>query len=97
LDQLLDNDSFKATCRGSGTAIYNPANKSWLVFSYHLSFPTPNDIAKKICLEIAAFEKAADGKLKSEIADKNADELLAQLLQEEKDKKKGKKKGKNGK
>lgn len=91
-DELLDSPSFKATCRGSGTAVYSPSSKSWLVFSYHLTFPTPNDIAKKLCLEIAAFEKEANNKVKAADASKNEEELLAML---DKEKKKNKDKNKN--
>ena len=82
-DELLDSVSFKATSRGSGTCIYRPSNKSWLVLQYHLSFPIPNDLAKKMCLEIADFEKIEDSNTKSaDLAAKNESELLAMLERE---------------
>ena len=101
-DELLDSVSFKASSRGSGTCIYRPSNKSWLVLQYHLSFPIPNDLAKKMCLEIADFEKIEDkdSKAKSDLAAKNERELLAMLELEKKGggggggKKKGGSKGK---
>jgi hypothetical protein len=96
-DELLDSVSFKATSRGSGTVIYRPSNKSWLVFSYHLSFPIPNDMAKRICLEIADFEKSGDDKSKADLAAKNESELLALLEQEKKGGGGKKKNGKKGK
>lgn len=77
-DELLDSESFKATSRGSGTLLYQPG-QGWLVASYHLSFPIPNDIAKDLTKVIHTFEQS----LKTKQANKAAEELLAELALEE--------------
>jgi SnoaL-like domain len=99
-DELLDSQSFIATSRGSGTAVYDTELSSWFIQSYHLSFPTPNDIANEICSKIAAYEKKENAAALTRKADAAAAELLAELELEDKkasgdkgSKSNGKKKG----
>mmetsp|Transcript_7866 Transcript_7866/g.7929 ORF Transcript_7866/g.7929 Transcript_7866/m.7929 type:complete len:198 (+) Transcript_7866:53-646(+) len=73
-DELLDSSSFGATSRGTGTAIYDATLKCWFIVSYHLSFPTPNDLAVDICKKISSFEKKS--------LSSNADAVAAELLAE---------------
>jgi hypothetical protein len=82
-DELLYSSSFGATSRGTGTAIYDSTLKVWFIVSYHLSFPTPNELAKDICKKITLFEK----KSLSSNADAVAAELLAEYEIEEKESK----------
>lgn len=82
-DELLDSPSFLCTCRGSGSVLYNEELKSWQIFSYHLTFPIPNDIAKKMCADIATFEKRIKMKHLDEEANKAAQQLLEELDLEE--------------
>ncbi|CAK4477444.1 unnamed protein product [Aphanomyces euteiches] len=55
-DELLESEQFKATSRGSGTLVFNPDKKTWLIGQYHLSFPVPNDITMVVTKKIATFE-----------------------------------------
>lgn len=80
-DELLDSSSFGATSRGTGTVIYDATLKCWFIVSYHLSFPTPNELAKDICKKILLFEK----KSLSNDADAVAAELLAEYEISEKE------------
>lgn len=55
-DELLNAKGFSSTLRGTGTLCFNSTTKTWLIFSYYLSFAVPNDIASKISTEIGDFE-----------------------------------------
>ncbi len=77
-DELLESESFLATSRGSGTLIYQHG-QGWLIGSYHLTFPIPNDIAKDMTKTIHNFEMS----LKTKQANKAAEDLLAELALEE--------------
>ena len=79
-DELLDSESFVCTTRGSGSAVYEGG--FWYILSYHLSFPTPNDMAEDICGKIATFEKKSTTNTALKAAAKKADEAAAQLLAE---------------
>jgi hypothetical protein len=48
-DELLHSPAFGCSCRGSGSAIMDQETMSWLIFSYHLSFPIPNESAIRVC------------------------------------------------
>ena len=103
-DELLDVKSFGATARGTGTAIYDVTSKYWFLVSYHLSFPTPNELAHEICKKISIFEKKAETRLLNAQSDAVAAELLAELVAEleveqknDKSNKSNTKKKKNGK
>jgi hypothetical protein len=73
-DEQLHNDGF-GSCRGSGTLIRDETLNCWLIASYHLTFPVPNDIAHKVTDLI----KSADSTLQSKQADAAAAQLLAEL------------------
>lgn len=45
-DEKLTGGGVECFSRGSGTVIYDPLAKKWLVMTYHLVFPIPNDIAR---------------------------------------------------
>ena len=98
-DELLDVKSFGATARGTGTAIFDVSSKFWFLVSYHLSFPTPNELAHEICKKISIFEKKSEMNSLNVAADAAAAELLAELEIEEKSdtSSKSKTKKKNGK
>ena len=98
-DELLDVKSFGATARGTGTAIFDVTSKFWFLVSYHLSFPTPNELAHEICKKISIFEKKSEMNSLNVAADAAAAELLAELEIEEKSdtSNKSKTKKKNGK
>ena len=78
-DELLDVESFGATARGTGTVIFDKESKVWFVISYHLSFPTPNELAHEICKKISLFEKKSAAKLSNDRSDAVAAELLAEF------------------
>jgi hypothetical protein len=78
-DELLESESFLATSRGSGAVVFDPVKKNWLIFSYHLSFPIPNELAKDMCLKIHKFEVEK----KSMEADKAAAKLIEEWTAEE--------------
>jgi SnoaL-like domain len=80
-DELLDSESFVCTTRGTGTAIFDGSH--WFLLSYHLSFPTPNDIAEDICKRIVVFEKKTATIAAAAKADAAAAALLAELELEE--------------
>jgi hypothetical protein len=80
-DELLDSESFVCTTRGTGTAIFDGSH--WFLLSYHLSFPTPNDIAEDICKRIVVFEKKTATYAAAAKADAAAAALLAELELEE--------------
>ena len=83
-DELLLAKSFKCTARGSGNLV--KSNGYWFITQYHLSFPTPNDIAYDICKQIEKYEKQL---ISAKLADNVASELLKELeLEEEKNAKK---------
>lgn len=75
-DELLESRSFLATSRGSGCVVYDLKTQSWFIFSYHLSFPIPNDLAKGMCLQIHNFEKKSALKAQELIADAAAEDLI---------------------
>ena len=79
-DELLDSESFVCTTRGSGSAVFDGG--FWYILSYHLSFPTPNDLAENICAKIATYEKKSNTTTALSAASKKADEAAAQLLAE---------------
>jgi len=91
-DEILDHATF-GTCRGSGTLTYSLQKKSWLIVAYHLSFPTPNEIATEICATIAKFEQGKKLSNASAASEQAAAELLAQLDLEKEGKAKSKKGG----
>ena len=101
-DELLDSESFGCTSRGTGTAIFDAALKYWFLISYHLSFPTPNDLAREICKKIDIFEKKNGPKVLNR-SDVVAAELLAEFENDLKEKrrdnskKSSSKKNKSGK
>lgn len=78
-DELLDVESFGATARGTGTAIFDNESRHWFLVSYHLSFPTPNELAHEICKKISTFEKKSVAKSLSDHSDAVAAELLAEF------------------
>ncbi len=53
-DELLDSKSYGIS-RGTGTLLLT--EEGWKVAQYHLSFPIPNDIAKKVTNQIKATRK----------------------------------------
>ena len=53
-EELLDNAKY-GTCRGTG--VVRKIDGKWRVSQYHLTFPTPNDLAEKFTGEIKAFER----------------------------------------
>ena len=81
-DELLDSASFVATTRGTGLAVFDPVLRYWFIAQYHLSFPTPNHLATRICNVIALSEKSErmGGTDAEKIA--KAEEAAAQLLAE---------------
>ena len=79
-DELLDSESFVCTARGSGSAVFDGG--FWYLLSYHLSFPTPNDLAPNICAKIATYEKNSNTSSALTAATKKADDAAAQLLAE---------------
>lgn len=48
-DELLEIEGIKAQARGTGSLIWNSDQNKWLIFSYHLSIPVPNEIARRVC------------------------------------------------
>ncbi|MCG9697222.1 nuclear transport factor 2 family protein [Shewanella sp. Isolate11] len=50
-DELLDSKSYGIS-RGTGSLLLT--DKGWKIIQYHLSFPIPNDVAKKITSQIKA-------------------------------------------
>jgi hypothetical protein len=77
-DEILISTSFKCTSRGTGTLVKNP-NGSYLILQYHLSFPTPNHLAKRVCQELQLYEEA----VKREMSASEAQVALLQLLDAE--------------
>jgi hypothetical protein len=73
-DELLLNETF-GTCRGTGSLVYDREEHAWLIASYHLSFPVPNDIA----MEITQLLAKADTHSRENQAEVAAAELLAEL------------------
>lgn len=53
-DELLDNRAYGVS-RGTGTLLLT--EQGWKIAQYHLSFPIPNKIAKKITNQIKAVKK----------------------------------------
>ncbi len=53
-DEILDSKSYGIS-RGTGTLLLT--EEGWKVAQYHLSFPIPNDIAKKVTTQIKATRK----------------------------------------
>ena len=82
-DELLDSTSFIATSRGSGTVAWDSNKSAWYIASYHLTFPIPNDLAKKICKDIAKYEELEISKQKEYLANKATEELFAELNNEQ--------------
>jgi SnoaL-like domain len=78
-DELLDVKAFGAPARGTGSMIFDGSSKYWYLVSYHLSFPTPNELAHEICNKIAVFESKQKIKQSSDMADVVAAELLAEF------------------
>jgi hypothetical protein len=76
-DELLLSDVF-GTCRGSGSLVYDREARAWLVASYHLTFPVPNDVA----MDITQLLTQADSCSREKQADVAAAELLADLESE---------------
>lgn len=82
-DELLLAKSFKCTARGSGTMIKK--DNYWFITQYHLTFPTPNDLAYEICRHIEVYEKKIlKSKLANIMADTAAESLLKELELEDK-------------
>jgi SnoaL-like domain len=82
-DEILDVEAFGAEARGTGTMIFDSISKYWFIVQYHLSFPTPNELAHEICKKIANHSKKLQVKLSTEHSDAIAAELLAELKLEE--------------
>ncbi len=74
-DELLTSESFVATSRGSGTLVFDATKQIWLIASYHLTFPIPNDIAKEMTAKIATFEQAQKSKESALAAQRLIEEL----------------------
>lgn len=55
-DELLWNDAYGVS-RGTGALIRG--DSGWKIVQYHLTFPMPNDLAKRFTEEIQTFEKNA--------------------------------------
>lgn len=72
-DELLESVSFRIICRGTGALVFNEERESWLLLSYHLSFPIPNEIAEETCKRISAYQLSSD----DEKAKAAAEELIA--------------------
>jgi hypothetical protein len=81
-DELLDSESFVATTRGTGTAVFDAELQCWFLLSYHLSFPTPNDLAGRICSIIALSERKERASTTDAANQAKAEEAAAQLLAE---------------
>jgi hypothetical protein len=80
-DEWMTSESFALTCRGTGTLIYE--NNRWLIASYQLTFPIPNDLAKDLCKKIFLFERQQTITSEAARADSIAAELLAECTIEE--------------
>ena len=80
-DELLDSEAFVATTRGTGTAVFD--GKYWFLLAFHLSFPTPNDIAEQVLNKIVVHEKKVAAMSAAAKADEAAAALLAELELEE--------------
>lgn len=52
-DELLDSKSY-GTSRGTGVLV--KAGNTWKISQYALTFPIPNDLARKMTTEIRTFE-----------------------------------------
>lgn len=78
-DELLDVKAFGAPARGTGSMIFDESSKYWYLLSYHLSFPTPNEIAHEVCNKIALYESKRKMKESNDMADVVAAELLAEF------------------
>ncbi|MBU2978414.1 nuclear transport factor 2 family protein [Alteromonas sp. C1M14] len=53
-DELLDSESYG---QSRGTGVLEKQNGKWKIVQYHLTFPIPNPIAKKLTDEIKAFQQ----------------------------------------
>ena len=54
-DEHLSSKSY-GNCRGTGTLVLTP--EGWKILQYHLSFPIPNAMAKRITAQISAASKS---------------------------------------
>ena len=98
-DELMYQESLSSTFRGSGSLLRDSSNGYWLLISYHLTIPIPNEIATEVCRVITKEEKRAQFQEKAAASDAAARALLEELDAEKhemkgsvkKTKKKGKK------
>eukprot|EP01038_Epipyxis_sp_PR26KG_P007436 gene7436-10132_t len=99
---LLSPGLTNTTCRGTGSAIYNKEKNNWLITSYHLSIPIPNEHLINCINTIKKSENKIDA---NAIAEANAAALIAEIELENSvasntnsnnKKKANKKKGKSG-
>lgn len=59
-DEILKSESY-GVARGSGVVVKEP--KGWKIVQYNLSFPIPNDLAKKMTDEIKLFSAQSNGEI----------------------------------
>jgi hypothetical protein len=78
-DEHLTSESFKATSRGSGSAIKDSITGYWYLVHYYLSFPIPNDLSKSFCENIAKYEKTGDIKKAEDEAIAATEALLLEM------------------
>lgn len=98
-DELMYQESLSATFRGSGSLLRDTTSGCWLLLSYHLTIPIPNEIATDVCRMITKEEKRVQFQEKAAASDAAARALLEELDAEQhelkgsakKTKKKGKK------
>ena len=62
-DELLISPSLKCKLRGSGVIVYDSNLSKWLILSYHLSFPIPDEKVPDVTAAVGSYRIKNDDRL----------------------------------